>query len=765
MSRFVSMTMVVLLCSPALATLHLYDGFDYPSGTPIAQNGWNKKLFEITSPIVSSLEIAPGKGNSVTSDQPEAAYAYRVRSLPVPIDVTSQAVYISALMKQYREGTHPENNLTIGLSNANSTGRKIEVRFYSHANQIDITGNGEHTFSTGTVYDIDRLYQCVVRIRPIPGEAHKVLVDAGFFDVTEAGLPDEDAFVFQFSDFTYVPTNGVLDSPFGDAILGFRGDVTLADDYMVTDSWVDLQTGPAPPPELLAHLPFDTVSEDTTTTPDVTGNGHDGLLGSLNRRVSGITGGRLGVAMHFDGIGFVTLIDSNSLPINNANNTFMLWLKTTSDASMQLLTHMPVDGVHRPQDRALAMNAKGENPGVLMVDHGWVGACHGQTAVNDGEWHHAAVTVQHRLDANGFDVEDVKLFVDGFEDGNAVWVEDKPGNAGPYADNFVHVGGGSDSDWFPNAFMGALDDVRIFDQPFDPKLMGQFNPESFITFPPTVETRDASLIGQTGALLHGFLVDDGGMVCDTRFRYWPKSGGPEIATPWGAGASSGWTLSEFVKGLTPDTLYVFVAEARNIAGDTAGEEMEFKTLSQNLIKGAINNGNLDSGIPNSGWDAAVPGVKFDRNSSSGGASGFMDGWTLTRTGYSGGNNTFGFRPIGFISGLGAFVNSGDVDLESDTINAALSPGDTLTLSFDYGSDHPGGGSGFTVTPVLVFNSGSHFFATTSPVGASDGAQSFSETIVLTASYTSVSVLLEMENASVGVRGLIDDIELIHIIAP
>jgi len=194
-----------------------------------------------------------------------------------------------------------------------------------------------------------------------------------------------------------------------------------------------------------------------------------------------------------------------------------------------------------------------------------------------------------------------------------------------------------------------------------------------------------------------------------------------------------------------------------------------------IMGGTTANGNLDTGTPYSGWTTAVPGDKFYLTAGTVGQNAYMGGWTVTRTRYYGGNNTIGFNDTGDLcSGTGdmvAFANSSDIDLQSDSVAVALSAGETLTISFAYagGADDLVNNydSRFTATAILIFDGGAatHTFTTTPEVDATNGAQSFSESVVLAANYSSVVVKIEMRNPGYGRAGFVDDVVLSSVPEP
>ena len=464
MKKVLYLMMVLAVCGTAHATVLLYDGFDYPAGENLHdQEGWDILLFgNAITPVITAAETRSGHGNSITSTGVDATYCIRQHLIPQAIDTSVDIVYLSALMRQDADTYHDAQGMLLGIGNGeNGAAKKVEARFNPHSEKIVIYDRG-YFEPTGMVFEKNRTYQLVFKLSPVVDEPNLIMMDAGYFDVTDGPVADESEIVYQVSQHVSGTSDAALLLPFGHVYIGFRGDVIVGDDFVVTDDWADIQAVVAAPK---AHLTLDadTIVMVDPNDPnsevlavDVTGNGYDGILDGQTE-VDGLLGG----ALAFDGTGFVTLVDSNTLPMNDADSTVMLWLNTTSEASMAIVSHMPADGVHRALDRAVAMNANNSGAGLLAVDHGWVGACFGVTAVNDGEWHHAAYTQAYSMDDAGADVEAITLYVDGVEDGATTWTSTR---TDPYEDNLVNIGGGTNSSWFPNAYEGMVDDIRIYDK-------------------------------------------------------------------------------------------------------------------------------------------------------------------------------------------------------------------------------------------------------------------------------------------------------------
>lgn len=95
-------------------------------------------------------------------------------------------------------------------------------------------------------------------------------------------------------------------------------------------------------------------------------------------------------------------------------------------------------------------------------------------------------------------------------------------------------------------------------------------------FPPVCSSRDATAIQESSAVLHGYVEDDGGEVCQYRFEYGPTASYGSI-TEWTGSKSSGEIFDEFISGLSTESTYHFKAELRNSAGTAECSDMSFTT--------------------------------------------------------------------------------------------------------------------------------------------------------------------------------------------
>jgi hypothetical protein len=95
---------------------------------------------------------------------------------------------------------------------------------------------------------------------------------------------------------------------------------------------------------------------------------------------------------------------------------------------------------------------------------------------------------------------------------------------------------------------------------------------------PRASTESAN-VGRTVANLRGHVDDDGGQVCEYRFRY-KKEGESYNYTSWNRSVTTGHSFGETVTGLTSEMVYCFSAQVRNSAGESEwGNELSLTTLA------------------------------------------------------------------------------------------------------------------------------------------------------------------------------------------
>ncbi|NVM23421.1 MAG: LamG domain-containing protein, partial [Desulfobacterales bacterium] len=143
--------------------------------------------------------------------------------------------------------------------------------------------------------------------------------------------------------------------------------------------------------DLVAHWKFDEGSG--SVAHDTSGNNHDGTFEGNPQWVAGYFGG----ALEFDGDSRVEIPDPSAFDFN-ADFTWCAWIKT--DEGGVIVAETQGEDDQGPKTFFVAN-------GTLAFDTGWVGFFGGTTAVNDGQWHHVAVTVTF----NGDDT--IQYYIDG----------------------------------------------------------------------------------------------------------------------------------------------------------------------------------------------------------------------------------------------------------------------------------------------------------------------------------------------------------------
>ncbi|MCH7921091.1 MAG: hypothetical protein IIC50_24370 [Planctomycetes bacterium] len=221
--------------------------------------------------------------------------------------------------------------------------------------------------------------------------------------------------------------------------------VVYVDDITLTPvGQRDLVTPTEPGGGLVLHLPFDGDYQD------VSGNGRHGTpMGVLTPLFEA---GHIGQAVNFDGIsqyveitGYqgILAVDAVQQPFSIVN-----WVKTTSDTGD---TEMVTWGLQGAATRVTWRVHEGR----LRTEHA-DGNLRGNTYVNDGEWHHVALTV---MEGATLRPEMTQLYVDGREDTYFSGADVAYIIA---AGSDVNVGRSGPQDG--RYFLGSLDEVRIYDR-------------------------------------------------------------------------------------------------------------------------------------------------------------------------------------------------------------------------------------------------------------------------------------------------------------
>ena len=279
-------------------------------------------------------------------------------------------------------------------------------------------------------------------------DLHDVYFGTDYNDVNDADLSSSE-----YQGFTTDPDtlwgDGGLEAlnpaPVKDTTYYWRIDEFDGSDTHKGDVWT-FRTRPVMPitdPNLVGwwKLDYEGAGADTTVV-DYSSHDHYGTLQDDPQWAAGY----IDDALEFDGSFDYVNIDGYKGVLGTHAFSVCAWVKTTRTSTGDIVCWGSADN---RLEFLIASN-------VLQAQFG-LGSLKGQTNVNDGEWHHAAVTVKANATAS---YPDVKLYRDGRDDTTPITDED--------AVNIV-----SDADlgigWRPTHgeyqfFDGLIDDVRLYDR-------------------------------------------------------------------------------------------------------------------------------------------------------------------------------------------------------------------------------------------------------------------------------------------------------------
>jgi len=188
---------------------------------------------------------------------------------------------------------------------------------------------------------------------------------------------------------------------------------------------------------LQAHYEFE------GNTNDSSGNARHGT--AAGNPIFGA--GRIGQAIGLDGLGDYVNIDGYKGVLGSSAITVTAWIKTDSTDTGVIVGWGTGVGGQRFGFRV--------DVGRLRIEHHG-GNIQGDTSVNDGAWHHVAVTVQENVTIS---YPDVILYLDGQDDTRPTT---DPDLFNITAAEDVSIGRRPSAD--DRYFIGQIDDVRIYDR-------------------------------------------------------------------------------------------------------------------------------------------------------------------------------------------------------------------------------------------------------------------------------------------------------------
>ncbi|MBN2312421.1 MAG: hypothetical protein JXM79_00740 [Sedimentisphaerales bacterium] len=181
---------------------------------------------------------------------------------------------------------------------------------------------------------------------------------------------------------------------------------------------------------------------------DASGNGRDGTLAGDAHFVAGI----LNQALALDGNGDYFTVDGWKGLMSTSDVSVVAWVNTTATGEEGDITYWGRNSGGRRVDFRI-------NSGRLRVEHGG-GNLQGDTSLNDGEWHHVALTIPAGATVS---YPEVKLYLDGRDDSRKTRDDDPPFRLEENEGNVdLTIGRRVVQD--DRHFLGMIDDVRIFER-------------------------------------------------------------------------------------------------------------------------------------------------------------------------------------------------------------------------------------------------------------------------------------------------------------
>lgn len=241
----------------------------------------------------------------------------------------------------------------------------------------------------------------------------------------------------------YIPLSDIPASDLGDVIslsIGIEGNskgVLYVDDIVLTPAARNLVTPVEPSTEnLVAHYAFEGDAADSTGQHPGTQMGEPSF-----------EAGQVGQAIRMDGfIDYVDLVGSKGV-LGPGPVTVSAWINTTAEATGTLLGWGPIVDGERFGFRINNNRIRCEIGG---------GNIQGFMTVNDGVWHHVAVTIQANATIS---YPEVKLYVDGIDDTQPT-TEITASNRTAGLDARIGSRPASDDRYYE----GLIDELRIYDR-------------------------------------------------------------------------------------------------------------------------------------------------------------------------------------------------------------------------------------------------------------------------------------------------------------
>jgi len=227
---------------------------------------------------------------------------------------------------------------------------------------------------------------------------------------------------------------------------------------------------------------------------NTTDSGSGGNNGILKGTAALVTDPQRGKCLELDGDGYVD-IPSGVTELGDADFTIAAWIKT-SEIGVSILSKSNGDAEWQEAEKEIYVADSESSEGgadgtVELVGHSsdWI---RGSVGVDDGKWHHIAITWD-------IDEEEGLVYVDG-EEGT-----DDAGFAGlaDNADDTVRIGF-SESAHSSESFVGRIDDVAIFDVALSPEQVAELMGAGAKAMKPSAAKKDMPITLDTDPHLAGW---------------------------------------------------------------------------------------------------------------------------------------------------------------------------------------------------------------------------------------------------------------------
>lgn len=161
-----------------------------------------------------------------------------------------------------------------------------------------------------------------------------------------------------------------------------------------------------------------------------------------------------GAALNFDGVNDYIETNANLAELGQADFTLESWIRTTS-TSQGVINFQDGDAIWEAGEKCLYIDAAGK-PTFVGFGNGYIPS---NVAINDGQWHHVAVTWDHISAGSGI----ARIYIDGVDQtntGGLSYVGANLNGSGTFKFGRTNY----NAPEAPNSFNGQLDEIRVWNR-------------------------------------------------------------------------------------------------------------------------------------------------------------------------------------------------------------------------------------------------------------------------------------------------------------